>query len=259
MSDILVDRSHAHTAVVTINRAQRRNACDFAAWTDLLNAFTTLAQDSEIRLAILTGAGGHFCAGDDIVAFRAIKNDAVAADEQRRRIQDCYAALQNTPFPVVAAINGVCVGGGCSLAMCCDFRVGDSTACISVPVAKLGLVYPTIQLQRLCALIGVQNARRWLYTGDMVSAGEAHRAGFLDALVDGDVIDAAMRFGAPMTTGAPLSIAGSKAQLNAISAGEVTRKEAALNAIAARADSSEDFEEAARAFAEKRKPRFVGR
>ena len=259
MSEILVDRSREQIAIVTINRAYRRNACDFAAWTDLLTVFATLAKDPDVRMAILTGAGGDFCAGDDIIAFRAVKNDPRAADEQRKRIQDCYTALQDTPFPVIAAISGVCVGGGCSLAMCCDFRIADASARISVPVAKLGLVYPTIQLQRLCALIGVQGARRWLYTGEMVTADEARRAGFLDALSEYDLIETAVAFGGPVMSAAPLSIAGSKAQLNAISAGQVAAKESELDAIATRADNSEDFEEAARAFAEKRKPRFVGR
>lgn len=259
MTDILVDRSRDQIVVVTINRPQRKNACDLAAWTDLLNVFSSLAQDSSVRLAVLTGAGGDFCAGDDIIAFRAIKHDLAAADAQRQRIQECYAALQDAPFPIVAAIRGVCVGGGCSLAMCCDFRIADATARVSVPVAKLGLVYPTIQLERLTALIGVQHARRWIYTGEIIAAGEAHRAGFLDALADSDVIVAAIAYGTPMLSAAPLSLAGSKAQLNAIAAGQAAAREAELNALEKRADNSEDFDEAARAFAEKRKPHFRGR
>lgn len=259
MSDILIDRSRDRIAVVTINRPQRKNACDMAAWTDLMNAFGDLARDSNVRLAVLAGAGGDFCAGDDIIAFRAIKHDAAAADAQRRRIQECYAAVQDAPFPIVAAIRGVCVGGGCSLAMCCDFRVADATARVGVPVAKLGLVYPTIQLERLAALIGVQEARRWIYGGDIIAAKEAHRVGFLDALADGDVIEAAIAYGAPMFGAAPLSIAGSKAQLNAIAAGQAGAREAQLNAMEKRADNSEDFDEAARAFAEKREPCFRGR
>ena len=259
MSDILIDRSRAEIAIVTINRPKRKNACDLAAWTDLLNAFADLARDPGVRLAVLNGAGSDFCAGDDIVAFRAIKDDARAADEQRSRIQECYAALQDAPFPIVAAIRGVCVGGGCSLAMCCDFRIGDATARVGVPVAKLGLIYPTIQLQRLAALIGVQNARRWIYGGEIVGAAEAHRAGFLDALAENDTVEAAIAFGSPLMNAAPLSIAGSKAQLNAISAGQVVDRQAELDAMMVRADNSEDFDEAARAFTEKRKPQFRGR
>lgn len=259
MSEILLDRSREQIAIVTINRPARRNACDLAAWSDLMAAFAGLASDRNVRLAILTGAGGHFCAGDDLIAFSAVRNDAQAAAEYRTRIQDCYAAVQAAPFPVIAALRGVCVGGGCSLAMCCDFRISDPTVRVSVPVAKLGLVYPTIQLQRLAHLIGIQMTRRWLYTGDIVTVDEAHRAGFIDAVVDGDVVEAAVQFGNPMIGGAPLSIGGSKMQLNAISTGQVAARQTDLDAMATRADNSEDFQEAARAFAEKRKPRFVGR
>jgi enoyl-CoA hydratase/carnithine racemase len=130
---------------------------------------------------------------------------------------------------------------------------------VGVPVAKLSLIYPTIQLRRLTALIGVQNARQWIYTGEIVGAEAAHRAGFLDALAEKDVVEAAIAFGSSMMKAAPLSIAGSKAQLNAISAGQVAEKQSELDAMMTRADNSEDFDEAARAFAEKRQPRFSGR
>lgn len=257
--DIHIEHRGEGRVLVTIDRPQRRNACDFAAWTDLKAAFETLGADPAVRLVVLTGAGGHFCAGDDVVAFSAVTDEA-QKDVWRERIQACYAALQSAPKPVIAAISGVCVGGGCSLAMCCDFRVGDATARIGVPVARLGLVYPTIQLQRLAWLIGAAHARRWLYEARLYDAAEAHRVGYLDALAaEGeDVVQAAFAFGAAMVDAAPLSVAGSKAQLNAILAGDVERQRERLDAMVRRADRSEDFREAARAFAEKRKPVFRG-
>ncbi|WP_176133968.1 enoyl-CoA hydratase/isomerase family protein, partial [Paraburkholderia hospita] len=257
--DILIDQRGDGTAIVTIDRPQRRNACDFDAWTDLKAAFERFAQDRSVRLVVLTGSGGHFCAGDDIVAFAAAKADPAHAEVYRQRIQEAYAAVQSAPLPVIAAISGVCAGGGCSLAMCCDFRVADATARVGVPVAKLGLVYPTIQLQRLAWLIGASNARRWLYSGQMFGIDEIGRTGFADAVAEGDVVEAALRFGAPMTAAAPLSIAGSKAQLNAVLAGQVAQRRAELDAMVARADDSEDFREARAAFAEKRTPHFKGR
>ena len=257
-SEILIERRADACALITINRPHRRNACDFAAWTDLKNAFEALGQDPSVRLIVVTGAEGHFCAGDDVVAFSAV-TDEKEKNIWRARIQECYAALQSTPKPVIAALSGVCVGGGCSLAMCCDFRVGDTTARVGVPVAKLGLVYPTIQLQRLAWLIGSSNARRWLYEAALYPADEAHEAGFIDAVTQGDVVQAAFDFGASMAAAAPLSIAGSKAQLNAILAGQVESLRAELDAMVLRADRSDDFKEAARAFKEKRKPVFQGK
>lgn len=258
-SEVRIARPEPGVAVVTIDRPRRRNACDFAAWTDLRQAFLDLAADRSIRLAVLTGAGGHFCAGDDIVAFAAIRADAARAEQWRARIQECYAAVQEAPFPVLAAISGACVGGGCSLAMVCDFRIADASARIGVPVAKLGLVYPTIQLQRLAWLIGASNARRWIYEAGIYGIDETRRVGFVDRVAEAAVVDEAIRFGTAMTRSAPLSIAGSKAQLNAILAAQVETRRGQLDALVARADQSEDAGEAARAFAEKRPPDFKGR
>jgi enoyl-CoA hydratase/carnithine racemase len=259
-SDIHLEyRDNGRTAIVTIDRAHRRNACDFQAWTDLRDVFLGFAQDVSLRLVILTGAGGHFCAGDDIHAFRELQNDPVRADTYRERIQECYAAVQATPQPVIAAMSGACAGGGCSLALCCDFRVADGSARVGVPVAKLGLVYPTIQLYRLTHLIGISMTRRWLYQGDFVDCKAAHAAGFIDEVTSGAVVDAALEFGAPMMDNAPLSIAGSKLQLNAIAADTVARDAARIEAIARLADNSEDYKNATLAFAAKRPPTFVGR
>jgi enoyl-CoA hydratase/carnithine racemase len=257
-SEIRIERRDDGRAVVAIARPHRRNACDFAAWTDLKSAFESLGTDPSVRLVVLTGDGGHFCAGDDVIAFSAVTDEG-EKDICRARIQETYAALQAMPKPVVAAISGVCVGGGCSLAMCCDFRVGDASARVGVPVAKIGLVYPTIQLQRLAWLIGASNARRWLYEAQLYGADESHRVGYLDAVAQGDAVEAAFAFGAAMADAAPLSIAGSKAQLNAVLAGRVEQERAALDAMVFRADRSEDFREAALAFKEKRKPTFKGR
>jgi len=257
-SDIRIEHRGEGQVLVTIARPHRRNACDFSAWTDLKTAFETLGADPAVKLIVLTGAGGHFCAGDDVVAFSAVP-DSAEKDAWRVRIQECYAALQSAPKPVIAAVSGICVGGGCSLAMCCDFRVGDATARVGVPVAKLGLVYPTIQLQRLSWLIGASNARRWVYEAALYDAAESRRVGYLDALAQGSAVEAAFSFGAGMAKAAPLSIAGSKAQLNAVLAGRVEQERESLDAMVRRADRSEDFHEAVQAFAEKRHPVFRGR
>jgi enoyl-CoA hydratase/carnithine racemase len=257
-SEIRIERREDGRAIVVIARPHRRNSCDFAAWTDLKSAFDSLGADPAVKLVVLTGDGGHFCAGDDVIAFSAV-NDEGEKDIWRARIQETYATLQAMPKPVIAAISGVCVGGGCSLAMCCDFRVGDASARVGVPVAKIGLVYPTIQLQRLAWLIGASNARRWLYEAQLYDAEQSHRVGYLDAVARGDAVEAAFVFGAAMADAAPLSLAGSKAQLNAILAGRVEQERMALDAMVFRADRSEDFREAALAFKEKRKPAFKGR
>ena len=254
MSDILIDRSRDQIAVVTIPAAGK-NACDMAAWTDMLNAFVNLAQDP-CAARRLTGGRQRFCAGDDIIAFRAIKDDPVAADAQRRRIQECYAALQDAPFPVVAAIRGVCVGGGCSLAMCCDSRRGLDGR-VGVHVAKLGLVIRRYNWSGSRPDRRAAGAALDLYRRNR-RPGEAHRAGFLDALIDGAVIEAAIAYGTPMLNAAHCpSRARSAIERDRRGAGGGPGAE--LNARKGARTHSEDFDEAARAFAEKRPPRFRGR
>jgi enoyl-CoA hydratase/carnithine racemase len=259
MSEILVDRSRSGIGIVTIDRPARRNALNAAAWRGIGEAFTAFTRDGDVRLGILTGAAGHFSAGDDVKDFAAIRHDAAAEAAYTAQIRATYDAMLEAPFPVVAAIEGVCVGGACSLALCCDFRVARRGARFGIPPAKLGLIYPADHIQRLVALVGPAATRRWLYSGELFDADEAAATGFLDRLVDGEAVEAAVEFGAPMLDNAPLSIAGAKLAINAAVTGELALRAEALAALTRRAEESDDRREGERAFAEKRKPRFIGR
>ena len=121
---LAIDRTRPAIAVVAIHRAQQRNAGNFAVWAGLRDAIPALAGDG-VRLAIVTGTGGHFCAGNDIKSFAAIRHDASAERHWMDAIKAAYAAIQAAPFPVIAAIDGSCVGAGCGLALSCDFRVAS--------------------------------------------------------------------------------------------------------------------------------------
>ena len=169
MSDIRLDRPAARLAIVTIDRPAKRNALDQAAWRDLGAAFAALRGDAALRAIILTGAGGAFCAGDDIGAFAAVRDDPAARAAYWDAIMGCYAAVSASRVPVVAAISGACVGGGCTLALRCDFRLADSTARFGVPPARLGLVYPPESTQLLVAVAGQSMARRMLFLASTTS------------------------------------------------------------------------------------------
>lgn len=246
-------------AIVTINRPAKRNACNGAAWRGIGGAFRSLAAEGGTRLAILAGAGAHFCAGDDIGDFSRVRDDAAAAAAYRAAIRESYAAIGEAPFPVIAALSGYCIGGAVSLAMACDFRVADATAIFGLPPARLGEVYPIEQTRRLAMLAGPAWARRILFTGERVDAATAQRIGLVDALAPSDPVAAALEFGRAMTESAPLAVAGSKRILNAVLDGTDQRDAALLAAAMRRAEDSEDIREGARAFAEKRAPRFQGR
>lgn len=259
MSEILVEYPKASIAVVTINRPARRNALDGSAWRDLGRAFVDLSKDNSIRAVILTGASGHFCAGDDIVAFAKVRDDKRARADYGAHITACYEALRTARMPVIAAISGACVGGGCTLALRADFRLADKTARFGVPPAKLGIVYPADSTQLLVALAGATLAKRLLYTGDMIGAEMASRTGLVSELVEGDVLSAALALAEQMVDNAPLSIAAAKMACDAAIVGRLDTVRDALAALSAQADASEDAREGSRAFAEKRKPRFTGR
>lgn len=258
MPDILLERRGTAVAVVTINRPARRNALNGEAWRDLGLTFHRLNSDRTVRAVIITGSGGAFCAGDDIAAFAAVRD----RPEERARywdsIMDCYAAISAAKVPVVAAISGPCVGGGCTVALRCDFRIADRTARFGVPPAKLGLVYPADSTQLLVATAGPDVAKRLLYTGELIGADEAKACGLVSCIAEGDVVAGALTFVEPMTCNAPLSIEAAKIACNAAMLGRAGEYAAQVAELSRIADASEDYREGVRAFAAKRTPRFTG-
>lgn len=255
---LLVDTSRAAVAVVAMDRPHRRNAGNLALWNGLRDAFAELSPQP-LRLAVLTGSGGHFCAGNDIFDYGAIRNDLAAADAWMAAIREAYAAIRATPFPVIAAIDGTCAGAGCGLAMSCDFRVATRRARFAIPAARLGIMYPAEQTRRLASLVGIANARRWLYAGALRDAQSASADGFVDALVDGDAVEGALAFAAPFMESAPLSVAGAKRQLDALADGTFEQQRSLFERLYHEAENSADHAEAESAFAQKRPPRFTGR
>ena len=222
-------------------------------------SFAELARAREVRLVILTGAAGHFSAGADISEFSHSRADEESGAAYERQVEACYAAIQALPQPSIAAIHGYCVGGGCALAMACDFRVALADARLGIPAAKLGTIYSVRECQLLLSLVGLANAKRILFAGDLVDAAEAARMGLVDKVVEGEVVEAALAFAGSMVGNAPLSIAGAKLTLDALARGEVERNAAKIEALVRRAFESADYKEGAKAFMDKRRPHFVGR
>jgi enoyl-CoA hydratase/carnithine racemase len=245
-------------AVVTLHRPERRNAVTLAMWRDLRRLFGALGRDRSVRALVLTGAGGHFCAGADIGEFPAVRRGAAAGAAYTRAVEACTEALMAVPRPTVAAIEGVCLGGGSGLAMACDFRVARAGARFGIPAARLGIVYGVLDSRNLVALVGVPRARAILFGGRPFDTAEALRIGFVDRVVAGRAKAAALDLAASFVDSAPLAVAGAKLTLNAIATGRTGPLAAEIRAAARRAAASRDYREAVRAFAEKRRPVFVG-
>ena len=177
MSEIAVSRPSPSVAVVTIDRPARRNALNLQAWRDLAAAFRDLAAERDVRLLILTGAGGHFCAGADISEFARVRADSTGGAAYEREVGACYDAIRALPQPSIAAIAGSCVGGGVAIALCCDFRVMHSGARFGIPATKLGTIYTIEECRFLFSVIGLTNAKRILYGSELFDAAFGARGG----------------------------------------------------------------------------------
>jgi enoyl-CoA hydratase/carnithine racemase len=244
-------------ARISLNRPSVKNAVTLAMWRELAEIFSRVAADRDLRAVILAGKGKDFSVGADISEFDKIRNDKQQSAEYEVAVDACSDAIAALGKPVVAAISGYCLGGGCHLALACDFRFADRSAILGIPAAKLSIVYGIHSVQRLSALVGVANAKRILYTGDRYPAEQAISMGLVDEIHD-DVVLAAEQFVERLAANAPLSIAGAKFMLNGLAMGAGALDVAAARRLIDAASDSEDFKEGRRAFAEKRVPRFRG-
>jgi enoyl-CoA hydratase/carnithine racemase len=243
---------------VRIARPSKKNALTLAMWTELGRLCGVLANQPDIRCVILGGTGGSFSAGADIAEFDSLRATAELAQAYEVEVDRCLDAIVAMPQPTVAAINGACVGGGFAIAQSCDFRVANAMAYFSVSAAKVGLVYGISKCQRLVSLVGLTHAKWILLTGKRFDCTEAKALGFIDEIVEGEVLEGASAFARELSTSAPLSSAGMKVILHAIALGEVDRRRVDLERAIRLADESADHREAVAAFAEKRPPRFRG-
>ncbi|MES5100292.1 enoyl-CoA hydratase/isomerase family protein [Agrobacterium sp. BA1120] len=260
LSYIKVSRPRENVAQITISRPEKRNALDQSGWSDLGKAFRELANDRSVRAVILAGTDGSFCAGDDIMAFRAVQADPLARQVYWDSIMEAYAAVSAIPVPVIAAVDGPCYGGGCTLALRCDFRIVGSNASFAIPPAKLGLVYPADGTALLVTAVGVSTAKYMLYSGNRLDAAQAVESGLAFGLGTdtSDVIGSALSLAEEFTGNAPLAIEASKIACDAIAIGQLTAVQGKIRALSERADRSNDYKEGAAAFAAKRPPVFTG-
>src|ERR1700737_5365907 len=127
-------------AIVRLNRPEKRNAVSLAMWRQLAETFRSLAGRPDAGVAILVGAGDHFCAGADISEFGSVRSSPQSVREYDSATEAATLAIRDWPGPTVAAISGYAMGGGCGLALACDFRVADSTAKVGISAARLGIV-----------------------------------------------------------------------------------------------------------------------
>jgi enoyl-CoA hydratase len=255
---VLLDVAGA-VATVTVNRPDARNALNGATIDALAQAFTAVDANAAVRCAILTGAGDKaFVAGADIKGMTGYTpRQARAFAEQGHRLGDLIEALR---VPVIAAVNGYALGGGCELALACDFIYAARTAKLGQPEVGLGIIPGFGGTQRLARRVGIGRARELCYTGVLIDADEAARIGLVNAVVEpGDLMARVRAVADAIATQAPLAVADAKraigrgADLPLAAANEMERQMFA--ALFATADQKEGMA----AFVEKRRAQWTGR
>jgi len=244
---------------VTINRPEKLNALNQTVMEELLDCFVRQQQDDEVRVVILTGAGEKaFVAGADINELA--RQNPVEGKETSRRGQKVLDLIENLGKPVIAAINGFALGGGCELAIACTLRVASENARIGQPEVKLGLMPGYAGTQRLPRLIGICQALEMILTGDPVTAAEAYRLGLVNQVVPAsEVLPAAEKLARKIMANAPLAVKFALEAVNhglEMSAGEGQFLEATLFGLCC---TTADMKEGTRAFLEKRPPAFSGK
>jgi enoyl-CoA hydratase len=246
-------------AYVTVNRPKVLNALNTPTWTDLQTAFEDAKADASVHGVILTGAGDKaFIAGADISELAHV--DAYDAEESSRFGQGVLNLVENLGKPVVAAINGFALGGGCELALSCTIRIASKTAKLGQPEVKLGILPGYGGSQRLARLCGKGVAHELCLTGEMITAEEAQRIGLVNHVYEpAELIPAAEAMAKKIIANAPLAV---KYTMEAIERGVEMPQEEGLfleAALFGLACATEDMREGTKAFLEKRPPQFKGK
>jgi enoyl-CoA hydratase/carnithine racemase len=259
---LVLDRPAEAVARLTIRNPDKRNALDHEILTALAEVLPGLAEGIETRCVIVTGAGETFSAGYDI---GGIGGESFAEDAEALVAHPFHAAMEalsTHPNPVVAAINGPCLGGGLELAVRCDLRICAAGATLGMPPAKLGLIYGHTGLERFIDVVGVARTKELFLLGRNLDAERAARIGLVNEVVADEQLErGAVELAAEIAANAPLSTRGNKRAIEMLArASRLTaEEERELVELRRSCFASEDFREGVRAFAEKRRPRWRGR
>jgi len=256
----LILKKEDGVATITLNRPEKLNAMNTEMTYELIQASREVGEDESIRAVIITGAGRGFCSGADLSSDDFKITSPSAALKLLEPARTLIMGIREMPKPVIAAVNGPAVGGGCSLVLACDIIIASEKARFGLPFVLRGLHPDFGGTYFLPRMIGVAKANDLILTGRMIDASEADKIGMISRVVPEDKLESVTReLVMTLAKGAPLAISMTKASINKVLQMDLTT---ALE-CEARAQSilmmSEDFRESTAAFLEKRAPVFKGK
>jgi len=248
-----------HVATVTLRNPGRYNAMSLGMWRALSQTLEQLRQNATVRVVVLRGDGDNaFVSGADISEFGVQRSDDASVQAYDAAVKGAQEGIARFPRPVIAAISGICYGGGLGLALASDLRYCAPNARFRMPAARLGLGYAHDGVKRMVDVLGAARAAEMFYTAQVFDATQAATMGLVNAVHD-DLFGHVRTLAAEMATNAPLTLAAAKLAFNTVLDGSPPEQVAAVDAAVQACFSSSDYAEGRHAFAEKRPPRFTGR
>lgn len=249
---------------ITFNNPQRHNAISEEMWQAVPEILDSFHADPEVRAIVMRGAGNKaFVSGGDISEFEAKRTKNAEKDARKRYAETsakAMTALERTELPLIAMIQGYCIGGGLLVAMTADLRIAAVDATFAIPAARLGLGYPFDQVKRLADLVGPAHAADILFTARRFGADEAKSLGLLNRVVaKAELENCVIELASTIAENAPLTVKSLKYSIKEYMRDPDKRNKEHCDDLVRACGKSEDFIEGARAFMEKRKPQFRGR
>jgi len=260
MAGELIVKRDGRVASIVFSNVEKHNAVTYDMWRALPPALRELDDDPGIRVIIVTGAGDKaFISGADISEFASHRDSGAARDAYNQAVEAGYRAMASPLTPTIAAVRGICYGGGFGLALACHMRICTDDARFCIPAARVGLGYTFVGIKRLVDVVGPAYAAEIMATARAFSAAEALGMGAVNRVVTASELDAIVAETAGrIAAGAPLTVRAAMKAIGECLKGSPDRDLASVQAMVEACYESQDYLEGQRAFVEKRKPDFRG-
>lgn len=259
-TDKIIAGKAAGVGYLRLNQPEKHNAISYAMWMGITEVMESFRDDEEVRVVVISGEGGRaFSAGADISEFSKNRSTQAQIEVYEEAGRAAYEAVTHFPKPVIARVEGYCVGGGLAVALCTDMRIATDDSRFGIPASKLGLGYSHKSLRPLVDLVGPTYAKEILFTAKRFTASEAQRMGLVNQVVARGEIDAFVKdYAQTIAANAPLTVKACKTVVAELLKDPEDRDTELCDRVVDACFASEDYKEGRSAFVEKRAPRFTG-